>query len=463
MTLTSPPPRWLHIGAGAFHRAHQAAYLDQLAGAGAEPWRLAVGNIRADQNPLLEQLAAQQGQYTLETVSPAGERLYRRIRAIDAVLPWNRRLSALIDEGAHPATRVISFTVTEAGYYLNQEQALDTANPELADDLHGGLNTLYGAVAAILRVRAARGGGALTLLNCDNLRHNGERFRQGLEQFLTLRQEHELLAWTRRHSSCPNAMVDRITPRPPPELAERVAVATGWRDPCAITAESFTQWVIEDRFAAGRPALERVGAQLVADVQPYEEAKIRILNASHSGIAWAGSLLGLDFIHQGAADPDIRRLAYDYVSQDVIPCLSPSPLDLAGYRDSVLERFGNPALCDSNQRVAADGYAKLPGFIAPTLRESIAAGRRPDACAMLPALFLRFLQRWRAGRLAYAYQDGSMDIAACHRMLAAADPVAAFCADSGLWGPLAGAPALAAPLRAALARVDSWLESRGRG
>ena len=153
--------------------------------------------------------------------------------------------------------------------------------------------------------------------------------------------------------------------------------------------EAFIQWVIEDHFIAGRPAWEKVGAELVDSVMPYEEAKIRILNATHSCIAWAGTLVGLNYIHEGTLDADIHKFAYDYVTEDVIPCLTPSPLDLERYRDVVLDRFSNPYIQDTNQRVAADGFSKIPGFIAPTLAECFergvdAGGDRDAARAVLP-------------------------------------------------------------------------------
>ena len=192
-------------------------------------------------------------------------------------------------------------------------------------------------------------------------------------------------------------------------MRERVKAATGVDDACPVMGEAFIQWVIEDHFIAGRPAWEKVGAELVDSVMPYEEAKIRILNATHSCIAWAGTLVGLNYIHEGTLDADINKFAYEYVTEDVIPCLTPSPLDLERYRDVVLERFSNPYIQDTNQRVAADGFSKLPGFIAPTLSECFERGVTPAATAMLPALFFRFLDRWNAGKLPYAYQDGVMD------------------------------------------------------
>ena len=255
-------------------------------------------------------------------------------------------------------------------------------------------------------------------------------------------------------------MVDRITPRPAPDVRTRVLAATGFDDACPVMGESFIQWVIEDHFVAGRPAWEKAGAELVDSVVAYEEAKIRILNASHSCIAWAGTLVGLRYIHEGTQDNEIHQFAYDYVTQDVIPSLSPSPLDLAKYRDVVLDRFSNPYIQDTNQRVAADGFSKIPGFIVPTFRDCFERGAQPAATAILPALFLRFLQRWSAGELPYEYQDGVFDPAATRTMLAAADPVAAFCADRGLWGKLAGDTRLVEVIRAASEKIDQWLASR---
>jgi D-arabinitol 4-dehydrogenase len=454
----------LHIGAGSFHRAHQAWYLHRVnvtRTPGETPWSLTVGNIRSDMNAVLDALAAQEGVYTLETVTPQGERDYETIRSITRVLPWSADLAGLVEAGADPACKIISFTVTEGGYYLDEHDRLDTANPDLAADLNGARTTIYGALAAILEARRARNGGPVTLQTCDNLRSNGKRFHAGMREFLALRGATELLAWFDANTACPDSMVDRITPRPTPDVRERVKAATGFDDACPVMGESFIQWVIEDHFCAGRPAWERAGAELVESVMPYEEAKIRILNATHSCIAWAGTLIGLDYIHEGTNDADIRTFAREYVSEDVIPCLTPSPLDLAKYRDVVLDRFSNPYIQDTNQRVAADGFSKIPGFIAPTLSQRIAAGATPAATAMLPALFLRFLQRWHEGTLPYRYQDGVMDEAAVHRLFEAGDPLAVFCADKLLWGALAGTPALGGAVRDALGRVDSWLASRG--
>lgn len=463
----------LHLGLGSFHRAHQAVYLHRLIQSGDSRWMLAGGNTRPDMADTLAALAAQGGAYTLETISPAGEHRYERITSIRQVIPWTADLAGLIAQGADPATRIISFTVTEAGYYLDAANRLDLATfADLRADVEAARAgqsgpTIYAALTAILRERMRRGSGPVTLLNCDNLRHNGDRSRSGLLQFIALIGDTALLNWVQAHTSSPNAMVDRITPRPTPDVRERVKAATGIDDPAALMGESFIQWVIEDRFIAGRPAWEAVGVEMVVSVDPYEEAKIRLLNATHSCIAWAGTLAGYQYIHEATHDAAIRQMAFDYVTDDTIPVLGtpgqPSPIDLPRYRDVVLERFGNPAICDTNQRVTMDGFSKIPGFIAPTIRQRLARDEAIESVAMLPALFLAYLQRWHAGALAWTYLDQAMDPAQAHAMCAAEDPVAAFCSDALLWGELAGDARLTAAVRRAAERVQVFVGKRHLG
>ncbi len=458
----------LHLGLGSFHRAHQAVYLHRLIEQGDDGWVIVAGNLRPDMADTVAALQRQGGEYTLETVAPSGERHYERIRSIQRIVPYEPSLAALIDVGAGALTRIISFTVTEAGYYLDSNNKLETSYAELASDIAGTTrSTIYGALAAILNERKKRGSGPVTLLNCDNLRSNGERFRAGFVDFLERRGDLSLVAWVQTSTSTPNDMVDRITPRPLPEVAQRVKAATGLDDEAPVMGEQFIQWVIEDHFINGRPAWEKAGAEMVASVLPYEEAKIRILNSSHSCFAWAGTLIGLTYIHEGVANPAIRQMAFDYVSDDVIPSLEssqhPYPLDLAAYRDVVLDRFSNPYLRDTNQRVAADGFAKIPGFLWPTFRECLARGASIAKTAKLPALFFEFLGRWHRGELPFEYQDQGMDAASAHAIFASADPMAAFVRDPILWGPLAGDARLVAALVTAHAEVVQFLKEHGRG
>jgi D-arabinitol 4-dehydrogenase len=221
--------------------------------------------------------------------------------------------------------------------------------------------------------------------------------------------------------------------------------------------------VIEDNFCAGRPAWEKVGVEMVTSVVPYEEAKIRLLNATHSCIAWAGTLVGYQYIHEGTHDIAIRKFAFDYVTNDVIPVLNtpenPSPIDLAAYRDVVLDRFSNPAIRDTNQRVAMDGYSKIPGFIAPTIRERLNRHESIASVSVLPALFLAYLLRWHKGGITYEYQDQAMSADAAHAMCDATDPIATYCADAVLWGELANDPRLVAAMHQAYREVNQFIEN----
>jgi D-arabinitol 4-dehydrogenase len=421
--------RILHLGLGAFHRAHQAVFLQRLAERGDSRWHIAAGNICPGQEAIEASLLAQSGAYTVESVAPDGRAHYQRVHSIRTVVPFAPGLARLVELGADADTRIVSFTVTEAGY------------------APGSDNRLFPALAAMLRERCRQGSGPLTLLSCDNLRHNGDVARNGLLEFIAY--DAALRDWVLAHTRWPNSMVDRITPRTPAKLQGRVLAATGFDDAVPVMAESWLQWVIEDHFINGRPDWEPVGVQMVQDVAPFEEAKIRILNASHSAIAWAGTLLGYRFIHEAVADPRVHRIAYCYVSEQVMPCLAAagSPVDLPAYRDSVLARFGNAALGDTCARVRADSWAKLPGFIVPTLRERLAAGADIASAACLPALLLALLQRWHSGQLAESYEDQALDAPAAHALCTAADPVAAFAGVQALWGDLAGDARLLAALR----------------
>lgn len=449
---------WMHIGAGSFHRAHQAWYLHKLREQGDESWSIALGNIRNEAVPLLNQLAAQNGEYVLETVTPEGERHYETITSLRKILPWDSEISALVTQGAAAETRVIGFTVTEAGYYLTPDHQLDLSHAEIKADLAGDIRTIYGTLTRILSARMRQSGAPVTLLNCDNLRHNGERFRNGLLTFLAAKGEHALAAWVRDNTTSPNTMVDRITPRPTPDVAGRVEAATGEAGTAAIMAESFIQWVIEDDFIAGRPALEKVGVELVDSVLPWEEAKIRILNATHAAIAWAGTLAGLNYIDESTRQPAIYQLAHDYVTEDVIPSLSPSPLDLAQYRDVVLARFSNPWIKDTNQRVGADGLSKIPGMVTPTLCECYQRGAQPVATATLPALFFLFLQRWAQDALPYTYQDGALQAEALRKQFNGVDPLTAFLRDDALFGDLASDAAFHTLVAQRVAHLQQWLQ-----
>ena len=454
----------LHLGLGSFHRAHQAMYMQNLHDLGDTQWSIVAGNLRPDMQATIDALRAQNNEYTLETITSNGEHNYQTIKSIKTIIDWDNELEGLTVVAADATTKIISFTVTEAGYYLDENNHLDDSHADLRNDIEGKtISTIYGALTKFLRARMELNGEPVTLLNCDNLRSNGDRIKVALLEFIKRIGDTELLEWVSKNTSSPNSMVDRITPRPTSDVFERVFKETGKKDEAALMGESFSQWVIEDDFIAGRPAWERVKVSIVDDVEPYEEAKIRVLNGTHSCIAWAGTLRGYNYIHEGMRDPKVRQLAYEYVTNDVIPCLSnpnhSSPIDLAEYRDVVLDRFSNPNIQDTNQRVAMDAYSKIPSFILPTISDALKAGRNIDDVAVLPALFLTFLMRQQRGEIAFEYEDQIMDEASAKAIVTAEDPILAFANDRIIFKEMAGNPALINALRNATERVNQFIYS----
>lgn len=312
---------WLHLGLGSFHRAHQAYCFDKLLNLGEKDWQLHAGNIRDDAEWTVEGLLKQNLSYTLEMVSPDGKDELKTIKAFSKIIPFEKGLKPLINEGALADTKLISFTVTEAGYYLDNNLKLLTNNQAIKDDLQGGVSTIYGVIAKILDLRATNGAGALTLLCCDNVRENGHKFRLGLKEFLSLIKREDLIAFLDSSVTTPNTMVDRITPRPAPTLSAEIKKLTGIDDCVPVMSEAFFQWVIEDNFIKGRPSFEKAGAQMVKDVTAYEDAKLRILNATHTLMALLGVIKGYNYVFECARDSEIAKFAFDYVTKSVIPCI----------------------------------------------------------------------------------------------------------------------------------------------
>ncbi len=464
MTIKRTEPSvWLHLGAGAFHRAHQCWYLNELHERGDTLWSVSLANIRnSSTQQTLQHLARQQGRYTLEVISPEGDIAYKTLSAINNVILWDPQLQALVREGSRPETRIISFTVTEGGYFLTDDGHLDLHAAPIQSDLAGTADTvtLYGALYKILSARRENNAGPVTLLSCDNLRSNGESFRRGLTEFVAAREDSDLARWLEQNISTPDGMVDRITPASDDGLLQRLR-AQGIRDDNApVSCESFTQWVLRDDFIAGRPALEKAGVEFVEDVVPYEEAKIRVLNASHSGIAWAGGLLGKEYIDQSLL-PEVRQWITEYVSQDVIPALGDSPIDLTRYCQTVLQRFGNERVRDTCQRVSSDSIAKLHEFIVPTLKARYQQRKTPQATLRLVALYFLFMQRYAGNTLPFDYQDRASDSVDFRSIFSSADPVAAFAGQQKLLGSLAGEPQFIADLTRTIDDMQQQLTIMG--
>jgi fructuronate reductase len=372
----------VHIGIGAFHRAHQAVYTDDAMAAGDRDWAIIGVSLRS--GDVAAQLGPQDGLYTVSTRSVAGTQL-RLIGAVRQVLAAADDSQAVIDAIAAPTTHIVSFTVTEKGYLRRGDGSLDLAAA-------AGRSSLYRFVAAGLAARKAAGLGGVTLLSCDNLAGNGAVLRRLMREYLAA--EHRgLVDWFDANCTCPATMIDRIVPATTEADRAAVEAELGARDEGAVVTEGFSQWVIEDDFAGPRPRWEQVGAELVADVAPYETAKLRMLNGAHSALAYIGLGRGHAFVHQAIADRDIRALIERLMREGAAPTIEAAPgQDLPAYADALLERFANPALDHRLIQIAMDGSQKIPQRWLETLAWHQLRGRRCRSLEAAVAAWIAFLR-----------------------------------------------------------------------
>lgn len=380
----------VHFGIGAFHRAHQAAYTDAAMAAGDRDWRIIGVSLRS--GDVAEQLNPQDGLFTLVERSSDAVTM-RLIGSVAKVIVAARNPDDVIEAIASADTHIVSFTVTEKGYVRRADGMLDSGNPALASDLSGAVpQTIYGFVAAGLARRKAAGLPGLTLLSCDNLADNGRQLAMLMRAYLEA-TDPALANWFAVHCRCPGTMIDRIVPAMTAEDRAWVADQIGLADEGAIITERFTQWVIEDDFVGPRPRWEAVGAQLVADVRPFEAAKLRMLNGAHSALAYLGLDAGHEFVHQAVADPAIRPMIEAIMRDEAAATLDPgSGIDTIAYADELLDRFANSALQHRLMQIAMDGSQKIPQRWLEPLAINQAAGRSSPATLQALAAWVRHVR-----------------------------------------------------------------------
>ena len=373
----------VHIGIGAFHRAHQAVYTDGAMGAGDRDWAIIGVSLRS--GDVAARLGPQDGLYTMSARSAEGSDL-RLIGAVQRVLVAAETPQSVADAIAAPTTHIVSLTVTEKGYLRRPDGSLDLAAAV------GGAS-LYRFVAAGLAARKAAGLGGLTLLSCDNLAGNGGVLRRLLREYLAAYHP-GLSAWFDATCTCPATMVDRIVPRATDADRAAIEAELGVRDEGAVVTEAFSQWVIEEDFAGPRPCWEKVGAELVVDVAPYETAKLRMLNGAHSALAYIGLGRGHEFVHQAIADPMIRPVIERLMRDEAAPTIDAAPgQDLPAYADALLARFANPALDHRLVQIAMDGSQKIPQRWLETLAWHQVRGQRCPSIEAATAAWIAFLRR----------------------------------------------------------------------
>jgi fructuronate reductase len=379
----------VHLGLGAFHRAHQAVYTDDAMAAGARDWGITGVSLRGSQ--VHDQLQPQDCYYTVTQSGNLGHDI-RLIGAIRQVLVAPENPLAVIEALAAADTHVVSITVTEKGYHRQRDQSLDFAVAPIAADLNGAAQTLYGLLARGCALRRDRGLSGLTLLSCDNLSNNGQQLEKLLQQFLQ-RVDPSCAAWVRRECRCPDSMVDRIVPATTTEDLAWLDRELGMHDAAAVMTEPFRQWVIEDRFAGPRPSWDTGGAQWVSRVAPYETAKLRMLNGAHSALAYIGLARGHEFVHQAIADTTLGLLVNTLMRDEAARSFEPAPeQDLDAYADLLLARFLNRARPHRLQQIAMDGSQKIPQRWLDTLRSAQSQGRRCPALLQALGAWIAFVR-----------------------------------------------------------------------
>ena len=386
----------VHFGVGGFHRAHQAMYLDRLMSEGlATDWGICGMGVMPSDARMRDVMAAQDNLYTLVLKHPDGRREGRVIGSIVEYLYAPDDPTAAIEKLASPQTLIVSLTVTEGGYNIHQVTGeFDPTTPAIVADAQAGAvpATVFGLIVRALQVRRERGIPPFTIMSCDNIQGNGHVAKGAFSNFARLVSP-ELGDWVEANVRFPNSMVDRITPVTTEGDRAEVRDLFGVDDAWPVVCEPFEQWVLEDSFESGRPPFEHAGVQLVDDVEPYELMKLRLLNASHQGMAYFGHLAGHRYAHEAAGDPVIAAFLRQYMDLEATPTLRPVPgVDLESYKSTLIERFANPEVRDTLARLAAESSDRIPKWLVPVILQQLEAGGEIRRSAAIVASWARYAE-----------------------------------------------------------------------
>ncbi|PYE86174.1 mannitol dehydrogenase family protein [Pseudoroseicyclus aestuarii] len=381
----------VHVGVGNFHRAHMAVYLDRLFGQGeSHDWAILGAGVRQGDAKMREALKAQDWLTTVVELDPAG--LSARVTGsmIDfAEVDPAQTIARMTD----PAIRIVSLTVTEGGYFVDAvTDGFNAEHPEIKADAASlrAPKTVFGIILEALRQRREAGTPPFTVMTCDNLPHNGKVCRRTTVELARL-SDPDFADWVDGNVAFPNSMVDCITPATSDRERQMVAERFGITDAVPVACEPFRQWVLEDDFPQGRPALEKVGVEFVEDVAPFELMKLRILNGGHAAIAYPSALMGHHYVHDAMADPRVASWLEALELREIMPTLAPIPgTDYEEYRQTVATRFANPEVGDTIPRLCLDGSNRQPKFILPTIRDALAQDRPIEGLALEVALWCRY-------------------------------------------------------------------------
>jgi len=386
----------VHIGVGGFHRAHEAAYLDQLMNEGkAVDWGISGVGLLPQDRRMHDVMTAQDCLYTLVVKHPDGSLQPRVVGSIIQYLFAPDDPEAVLELMADPGTRIVSLTITEGGYLVHPVTGeFDADDPGIQRDLQAGSipSTAFGFITEALSRRRARGVPPFTVVSCDNIPGNGEVAHKMIGAFARLKNP-ELADWLDSEVSFPNSMVDRITPVTTEADRALLAEQFGVQDAWPVVCEPFTQWALEDNFSNGRPPFEDVGVQMVHDVEPYELMKLRLLNASHQALCYLGYLAGYRYAHEVCQDPLFTKFLLGYMDQEATPTLAPVPgVDLEAYKHQLIERFANPEIRDTLARLCAESSDRIPKWLLPVIRQQLASGGEIRRSALVVAAWARYAE-----------------------------------------------------------------------
>lgn len=384
--------RIVHFGFGAFHRAHQALLTDRVLNAQGGDWGICEISLFSGDR-LMSQLRAQDHLYTVLEKGANGNQAIVIGAVHECLNAKLDSLTAIIEKFCEPQVAIVSLTITEKGYCIDPATGtLDLTHPRIRHDIDSPdePHSAPGILVEALSRRRERGLLPFTVLSCDNIPDNGHVVKNAVLG-MAEKRDPALAMWIREHVSFPGTMVDRIVPAATDETLDEISRALGVADPCGISCEPFIQWVIEDRFVAGRPAWETAGVQLVTDVRPWEEMKLRMLNGSHSFLAYLGYLSGFQHISECMHDEAFREAAYQLMMREQAPTLSITDVDLQRYAGSLIARFANPALKHKTWQIAMDGSQKLPQRMLAGVRIHLERGSAWPLLALGIAGWMRYV------------------------------------------------------------------------
>ncbi|CAI8898305.1 mannitol dehydrogenase family protein [Chryseobacterium sp. IT-36CA2] len=386
----------LHIGVGNFHRAHQQFYTNMLLNdEDQKDWGICGVCLLPSDEKIVKNLRVQNLQYSLTVCGRNGKDEVYKIGSLKELIWGIENPVAVVKKISDSSVKIITLTITEGGYNLDKETGEFILEDEkIQHDLKNPScpTTVFGFVAEGLRQRKIQNSGAITILSCDNLQHNGNTAKRAFMSFIEV-QDVELAAWVKENVTFPNSMVDRITPATIPEDIERLNKKNGTDDRAPVYCEDFTQWVIEDDFIAGRPAWERVGVEFTNDVTAFENMKLSLLNASHTLLSYPAFLMGYRKVDQAMEDENLVKFIRDFMDKDITPFVpAPENTDLEKYKKTLIERFANHSVSDQVSRLCFDGISKFPVYIVPNLDNMIKGAKDLTRPAFLIASYRHYLK-----------------------------------------------------------------------